>query len=77
MLEAYLPFNFNASYDFPLHHVNCFLQLVANNIFNIKYSSSAFVYDRTVQVAYVTYYQDRRYFPQAGTNFALKLGLRF
>jgi iron complex outermembrane receptor protein len=77
MLEAYLPFNFNASYDFPLHHVNCFLQLVANNIFNIKYSSSAFVYDRTVQVAYVTDYQDRRYFPQAGTNFALKLGLRF
>ncbi|MDR2449951.1 MAG: TonB-dependent receptor [Prevotellaceae bacterium] len=77
MLEAYLPFNFNASYDFPVNHVDCFLQLVVNNIFNIKYSSSAFVYDRTVHAAGVTDYQDRRYFPQAGTNFALKLGVRF
>jgi iron complex outermembrane receptor protein len=77
MLEAYFPFNFNASYDFPLQRVNCFLQLVVNNIFNIKYSSSAFVYDRTVQAAYTTDYQDRRYFPQAGANFALKLGVRF
>jgi iron complex outermembrane receptor protein len=77
MLKAYLPFNFDASYDFALHSVNCFLQLVVNNIFNIKYSSSAFVYDRTVSAAGVTDYQDRRYFPQAGTNFALKLGVRF
>jgi outer membrane receptor protein involved in Fe transport len=53
------------------------LQLVVNNIFNIDYSSSAFVYDRTVDVHGVTDFQDRRYFPQAGTNFALKLGVRF
>jgi outer membrane receptor protein involved in Fe transport len=50
---------------------------VVNNIFNIKYSSSAFVYDRTVQANGLSDYQDRRYFPQAGTNFAVKLGIRF
>jgi iron complex outermembrane receptor protein len=77
MLEAYFPFNFNASYGFAVSHVNCFLQLVVNNIFDINYSSSAFVYERTVQANGVTDYQDRRYFPQAGTNFAIKLGIQF
>jgi iron complex outermembrane receptor protein len=77
MLEAYFPFNFNASYEFALNRVDCFLQLVVNNIFNIKYSSSAFVYDRTVQANGITDYQDRRYFPQAGRNAALKIGMRF
>ena len=77
MLEAYFPFNFNASYDFAAGPVDCFLQLVVNNIFNIKYSSSAFLYDRTVSAAGVTDYQDRRYFPQAGTNAMLKLAVRF
>jgi iron complex outermembrane receptor protein len=76
MLEAYFPFNFNASYDFAINQVGCFLQLVVNNIFNIKYSSSAFVYDRTVGANGITDYQDRRYFPQAGTNFTVKLGVR-
>ncbi|MDR3350239.1 MAG: TonB-dependent receptor [Prevotellaceae bacterium] len=77
MLEAYLPFNFNAGYHFTFDRVGCFVQLVVNNIFNIDYSSSAFVYDRTVDADGVTDYQDRRYFPQAGRNGMLKIGIRF
>jgi iron complex outermembrane receptor protein len=77
MLEAYFPFNFNANYNFVCSRINCFVQLVVNNIFNIDYSSSAFVYDRTVQANGDTDYQDRRYFPQAGTNVSLKLGVKF
>ena len=77
MLDAYFPVNFNATYTFDIHPVHCFLQFVANNIFDVRYASSAFVYDRTVGADGLTDYQDRRYFPQAGINGILKAGIRF
>jgi iron complex outermembrane receptor protein len=77
MLDAYFPFNFNADYNFSISNINCFAQIVVNNIFNIDYSSSAYLYYRTVDAGGVTDEQDRRFFPQAGTNFAVKVGIRF
>jgi iron complex outermembrane receptor protein len=75
-IEAYFPFNFNADYNFTFNNVNCFMQLAVNNIFNINYSSSAFVNYRAVFANSSPDYQDRRFFPQATANVALKIGIK-
>ncbi|MCL2097525.1 MAG: TonB-dependent receptor plug domain-containing protein [Bacteroidales bacterium] len=75
-IDAYFPFNFNADYNFTFNNVNCFIQLAVNNIFNLYYSSSAFVNYRAVFADGSPDFQDRRFFPQATTNIALKLGIK-
>jgi len=75
-IEAYFPFNFNADYSFTFNKMSCFVQLVVNNIFNLYYSSSAFVNYRAVFADGSPDFQDRRFFPQATTNVALKLGIK-
>ena len=75
-IDAYFPFNFNADYNFTFNKINCFAQLVVNNIFNLHYSSSAFLNYRAVFADNAPDYQDRRFFPQATTNIALKLGIK-
>lgn len=75
-IEAYFPFNFKADYNFTFNTINCFAQLAVNNIFNLQYSSSAFVNYRAVFADGSPDFQDRRFFPQATTNVALKLGIK-
>jgi iron complex outermembrane receptor protein len=75
-INAYFPFNFHADYNFTFNKINCFAQLAVNNIFNLYYSSSAFVNYRAVFADGSPDFQDRRFFPQATTNVALKLGIK-
>ncbi len=75
-LDAYFPINFNADYNFKLNNVQCFAQLIVNNFFNIKYSSSAFVNYRVVFADQSPDYQERHFFPQAPINFAIKFGFK-
>ena len=76
-LDAYFVAGFQAGYDFRIAHTSAFVQLSVNNLLNALYCTSAFVEYRSVFSDNSPDYQDRRYFPQAGTNLALKLGLRF
>ena len=75
-IDAYFPFNFNVDYNFVFNNINCFAQLAVNNIFNLHYSSSAFVNYRTVFADGSSDFQDRRFFPQAVTGIALKIGIK-
>jgi iron complex outermembrane receptor protein len=77
-LDGYFVNNFQAGYDFPLTaHTRAFVQLSVNNVFDAMYSSTAFVEYRSVNSDGSPDYQDRRYFPQAGRNWTLKIALQF
>ncbi|MDR2359331.1 MAG: TonB-dependent receptor [Prevotellaceae bacterium] len=77
-LDAYFSAGFHAGYNFPVAaHTNAFVQLLVNNLFNALYCTSAFVEYRSVFSDGSPDYQDLRYFPQAGRNWMLKIGIQF
>jgi len=57
-LKDYFLTDFNAHYQFKIHHNDIALKLLVNNIFNRKYVNNGAVYDGSPY-----------YFSQAGTNF--------
>lgn len=57
-LKDYFLTDFNAQYQFRIHHNDIALKLLVNNIFNRKYVNNGAVYDG-----------EPYYFSQAGTNF--------
>ena len=77
-IDAYYPVNFQLNYNFSIgKKIGATLQLAVNNLFNEMYSTSAFMNYRTVFANGDKDDQDRRFFPQAGRNALLKVGLAF
>ena len=77
-LDAYFTANLQANYDFEIaKKIRCFAQLSVNNLFDAMYSTWAFVNYRTTFADGSNDYQELRYFPQAGINAMLKVGLKF
>ena len=75
MLEPYFYNNVTIDYERETNHLRSLsLQLLINNILNAKYESNAYGGN---------WFEDGNekswsyYFPQAGTNFMLRLGLKF
>jgi iron complex outermembrane receptor protein len=76
-LDAWFVNNLQAHYDFTVAgNTGCFIQLSINNLFNVSYCSWAFTNDFAAFADGTPDWQDLRYFPQAGTNFTVKLGVR-
>ncbi len=75
MLDPYLVNNIMIDFETETKHIRGVdLQLQVNNIFNAKYESNAYGgnwFEDGVEKSW------SYFFPQAGTNFMLKLGLRF
>ena len=74
-LDPWFVNDFTANYDFKIRNIGSFsLNLLVSNVFNEEYESNAWVYQY--------YYAGQHdvmdgYFPQAGTNFLLRLVMRF
>ena len=75
-IEPYFVNNVAVNYFWKMRKINGIaFQLLVNNIFNTEYSSNAYIYD--------TYFYDnqrineKRYFPQAGTNLLLTTTVKF
>ncbi len=77
-LDAYFVTNFVAHYDFSVaQKMNCFVQLAINNLFDAQYCTSAYVYDSSAATDGGADYYELRYFPQAGINGTVKVGIKF
>jgi iron complex outermembrane receptor protein len=75
-IAAYFVNNVAVNYFWEMQKINGIgFQLLVNNIFDVEYSSNAFIYD--------TYFFDgqrineKRYFPQAGINFLFTTTIKF
>ncbi len=78
MLDAYLVNNIKIDYKLHLQGTRGIgFQLIVNNIFNEKYSSNGYIYDRAAFANGANDYQDLRLFPQAGINFMSRIVLEF
>ena len=76
-LDGYLVNNFKVDYSFKVKSVKAInIQLFVNNLFNNKYLANAWVY-RAHFVNGDPEYREDGFFPQAGTNFMVKLGVEF
>lgn len=76
-LDDYFVNNFKVDYSFKLKNIKSInLQLFVNNLFNVKYIANAWVY-RAKFANGDTEYREDGFFPQAGTNFMVKLGVEF
>jgi iron complex outermembrane receptor protein len=75
MIKSYLINNVMIGFEPETKHIRGVeLQLMVNNIFNAKYESNAYGgnwYEDGIEKSW------SYYFPQAGINFMLKLGLKF
>lgn len=77
MLSAYWVNNFKIDYRFKLKGTKSIVvQAIINNFLNAKYESNAWVY-RAKFLSDGSEYREDGYFPQAGINFALRVGLDF
>ncbi len=77
MIDRYFVCNARLSFDFDVKNIGgVHAQLLVNNIFNAEYCNFAYVneYDKFADGTQIL---DTRYYPQAGTNFMLKLMLKF
>lgn len=75
-IDAYFVNNLRASYSFKIPHVESVaLGVWVNNLFNVEYETNGYNYD--------SYYlngkrvNEKRYFPQAGTNALANITIRF
>ncbi|MEA4917672.1 TonB-dependent receptor [Proteiniphilum sp.] len=75
-IDAYFVNNLRASYSFKIPHVeSVVLGVWVNNLFNVEYETNGYNYD--------SYYlngkrvNEKRYFPQAGTNALANITIRF
>lgn len=76
-LNAYWVNDLRAEYKVKLKGKNSLLiQGIVNNVLNTKYEANAWVYRAKFQNDGSEYREDG-YFPQAGINFALRLGVEF
>lgn len=80
-IPAYFVMNGGASYDFPLYGKKdnspyLTLSLFVNNVLNNKYLSSAWVYRANFNDGSKPYIEEG-FFPQAETNFIIKLAVNF
>jgi iron complex outermembrane recepter protein len=75
MLDPYLVNNIMIGFEPEIKHIRrAELQFIVNNIFNSKFESNAYGgnwFEDGIEKSW------SYYFPQAGTNFMLKLGLKF
>jgi iron complex outermembrane receptor protein len=77
LLDGYFVNNFKVDYSFKFKSVKTInLQLFVNNLFNQKYVVNAWVYRAKFENDGSEYREDG-FFPQAGTNFMVKLGVEF
>jgi iron complex outermembrane receptor protein len=78
MIDAYLVTNLKADYRLALKNTkSVYLEAALNNIFNHEYEANAYVYYRALFASGEAEYKDYRYFPQAGINFMVKIGVEF
>lgn len=76
-LDGYFVNNFKVDYSFKLKSVKAInIQLFVNNLFNLKYIANAWVYRAHFANGDPEYREDG-FFPQAGRNFMVKLGVEF
>jgi iron complex outermembrane receptor protein len=77
LLKGYFVNNVKVDYTFRMKNIKSInLQLFVNNLFNLKYEANAWVY-RAKFVSDGSEYREDGFFPQAGTNFMVKLGVEF
>jgi len=76
-LDNYLVNNFKVDYSFKTKSIKAIsIQIFVNNFLNLKYEANAWVY-RYKFTGDNSEYRDDGFFPQAGTNFMVKLGVDF
>lgn len=74
-LDPYLLNGFNIRYQLSLPYIrNLEMRLSANNIFDVKYETNAWVYRYHLSG---TFYEMDGYFPQAGRNFLAGIKIKF
>lgn len=77
MLDSYWVNNLKAEYRMNFKGTkSCFVQALVNNVLNLEYESNAWVYRAKFQSDNSEYREDG-YFPQAGINFAIRVGVDF
>ncbi len=75
-IDAYLTNDFRLAYSFQTKAIkNINITLLVNNVLNEEYSSNGYTWGYYYGADQL--YQQNNYYPQAGTNFLLGLGLRF
>lgn len=75
-INAYFVNNLALKYSIPVKNIQGLdFQLLINNIFNAEYESNGFNWDTYVLDG--QRYNEKRYFPQAGTNFLTSITVRF
>jgi iron complex outermembrane receptor protein len=74
-IDAYFINDFRLSYRFqPSFMKEVSVSVLANNIFNVQYSSNGYTYG---YLGGTTEYRQNFYYPQAGRNYLLMVALRF
>ncbi len=77
LLDSYFVNNFKIDYSIKTKSMKAInIQLFVNNFLNLKYEANAWVYHYKM-VGDNSEYREDGFFPQAGTNFMVKLGVEF